>query len=272
MHILKSCYNPYMLGEKIFSESSLRIGYIICFVTAVGFICSLTYNYGYFWNFDAGIRILSIGDILTSYTLWIPTLGTLFFGYGLDVFLKRVEIDKTEKKIIKKSKHPKLIKFLIGLPQTILLIAIVLLLLCYIMFGYPYKPLILCLAMIILWVKIFGSILTSKAIKGRVNKYILGFFIFIPTILSLMFALGLDKSLNESKLNRPNAVFYFIDKPYQQFPTILLRHLEKGLLAKQIKQNDYMLFTWDDISRIEIIAQNEQFKGIGCKWFNLHCD
>lgn len=260
-----------MIGEKLFVESNLRIGYIICFVTAVGFICSLTYNYGYFWNFDAGIRVLSIGDILTSYTLWIPTLGTLFFGYGLDIFVKRVEIDKTEKKIIKKTKHPKLIKFLIALPQTILLMAIVLMLLCYLIFGYPYKPLILCLGIIILWIKVFGSLLTSKAIKGRANRYILGIFLFIPVILSLMFTLGLDKSLSESRLTHPNAVMYFIDKPYQQFPTILLRHLEKGLLAKQIKQDDYVLFTWDDISRIEIISQDKQFKGIACEWFNMHC-
>jgi hypothetical protein len=261
-----------MLGEKLFAESSLRIGYIICFVTAVGFVCSLTYNYGYFWNFDAGIRILSIADILTSYALWIPTLGTLFFVYGLDVFLTRVEIAKTEKRIIKKSQFPGLVKFLIGLPQAILLIAVVVLLIYYLTFGEPYKPLILCLGMVILWVKILGSLLTSKAIKGRTNKYILGIFIFIPATLSLMFALGLDESQHESKLTTPNAVIYFIDKPFQQFPTILLRHLEKGLLAKQIKQNDYMLFTWDDISRIEIISQNKQFNGIACEWFNLRCD
>lgn len=260
-----------MIVEELFEETRMRLGYIICFVAAVGFICSFTYNHGYFWNFDAGMRIISIGDILTSYTLWVPSLGTLFFVYGLDEFLSDVELSKTEKKLIKKSKSPKLMSFLIELPQLILFAFIAVLLGGYLIFGVPYQPLILCIAMLIIWLKISTVLLRSKLAKGRINKYILGMFLFVPAVLCLMFALGLDKSCKEATLTQPNAVLYFSHHPNQGYPTILLRHLEKGLLAKQLKQNDYMLYTWDDISRIEVISQSQQFKGIACEWLHLGC-
>lgn len=256
-----------MLEENFLNESNLKIGYLLCFVTAVGFICSLTYNYGYFWDFNAGIRLLSIGDILTSYTLWVPTLGTLMFLYGLDIFIKRVEIDKKEKKLLQKSKHPKLIKFLIALPQVILICLIILMLTAYGLFGYFDRPIILGLGLILLWTKLLGSILKTKPAKEHFNKYFLSLFMFIPAMLVFMFTLGLDRTLSESELTTPNAVVYFKERPSQEFPTILLRHLEKGLLTKQIKYNDYMLVAWDDISRIEILKQNHKFKGILCESF-----
>ncbi len=237
-----------MIGESLFEESKLRIGYIICFVTAVGFVCSLTYNRGYFWGCDAGISVLSIGDILTSYTLWIPSLGTLIFGYGLDLFLKHIE-DKEKSKKIKK-----LLKYLISLPQTILFIAIAILVFSYLMLGFPYVPMLVWAGFCFLWLKISGHLLASKIFAGRTNKFILGIFLFVPVILSLMFTIGLDQAIEDSKLKTANAFITMLHQQPKAIPTIVLRHLEKGLLAKDIVNNNYVMYVWHDISKIEIIS------------------
>jgi len=240
----------------MFEESNLRIGYIICFVTAVGFICSLTYNHGYFWMCDAGIHILSIGDILTSYTLWIPSMGTLLFGYGLDLFLKHIE-DKEKSKKIKK-----LLKYLVSLPQTILFIAIAVLLVSYLILDFPYMPILVWVGFCFLWLKISGHLLTSKIFTGRTNKFILGIFLFIPVVLSLMFTIGFDQALEDAKLHSPNAFLTQFTQQHKVTPTIILRHLEKGLLAKDIVNNNYVVYTWRDISKIEIISNNVIIKGV----------
>ena len=241
-----------MLEERLFEESSgLRIGYIICFVTAVGFICSLTYNYGYFWFFATGIRVLSIGDILTSYTLWIPGLGTLFFAYCFDMFLQHIE--KKEQKLLIK-KHKKFIRRLLGLPHIILLIAMSSILVAYFGFDYILRPLLVWFACCYVWLSLSGVISASKIFVGRTNHYVLGIFLFIPVILSLMFALGLDKAHCDSQLHVANANIYFITDLTHKHPTILLRHLERGLLAKEVNSPDYILFSWDNINSIEILA------------------
>lgn len=257
-----------MIGEKMFEESSLRIGYIICFVTAVGFVCSLTYNCGYFWLFNAGVRVLSIGDILTSYTLWVPGLGMLLFGYCLDLFLQRVE---QKDKIIKSIKHRKFIKRLIGLPHYIIFIAMITLLISYVLFGFLYRPIVVWFSCCYVWLSFAAYLSSLQLFAGRANKFILWIFLFIPVVLSLMFAIGMDKALDDAKLNAPNIKLFFLDEGNTPHPAILLRHLEKGLLAKEIDQNNYILYTWEDLSRIEILASKSHFQGIACEWFKLHC-
>lgn len=239
-----------MIGENLFEESSLRIGYVICFVTAIGFVCSLTYNYGYFWSFEAGIRILSIGDILTSYSLWVPGLSTLAFAAGLDLFLQRIE--KKETQTVKK--HKRLLKNLFRVPHIILLISMSLILIAYVIFGYIFRPIVIWFACGYIWFSASGALYSAKLFKGRTNKYLLGIFLFIPIILSLMFALGLDQSIADSRLKQPNANIYFVGDLAAKNPVILLRHLERGLLAKEIDNKNYQLFTWDDISSIEILS------------------
>lgn len=234
----------------MFEESNLRIGYIICFVTAVGFVCSLTYNHGYFWNCGAGINVLSIGDILTSYTLWVPSLGTLLFGYGLDLFLKHIE-NKEKSKTIKK-----LLKFMVGLPQTILFIALAILLVSYLLLDLPYIPVLIWAGFCFIWLKISGHLLASKIFSGRTNKFILGIFLFVPVILSLMFTIGLDQAIEDSKLHTPNAFVTMLHQS-KATPTIILRHLEKGLLAKDIVNNNYVVYIWHDISKVEIISNKQ---------------
>lgn len=241
-----------MIGESLFEESSLRIGYVICFVTAIGFVCSLTYNYGYFWSFEAGIRILSIGDILTSYSLWVPGLSTLIFATGLDLFLQRIEKKETQAA----KKHKRLLKNLFRIPHIILVICMSIILIAYFIFGYDFRPIIIWFACGYVWFSLSGALYNMKLFKGRTNQYLLGIFLFIPIILSLMFALGLDQAKFDSKLKQPNANIYFIGALETKTPVILLRHLERGLLAKEINNRNYQLFTWDDISSIEIIASS----------------
>lgn len=240
----------------MFEESNLRAGYIILFVAAVGFVCSLTYNHGYFWICDAGMNVLSIGDILTSYTLWIPSLGTLLFGYSLDLFLKHIE-DKEKSKRIKK-----LLKRLIGLPQTILFVAVIILLGVYLILDLPYIPILLWVGFCFVWLKISGHLLTSNIFAGHTNKFILGIFLFVPVTLSLMFTIGLDHAIEDSKLHTPNAFITLIHQESKATPIIALRHLEKGLLAKDIVNNNYVVYIWDDISKIEIISRNMPIKGV----------
>lgn len=248
-----------MLNEKLFEESRLRIGYIICFVTAVGFVCSLTYNCGYFWPFDAGVRILSIGDILTSYTLWVPGLGTLLFCYCLELFLQHIE---NKEHIIKFRKHQKLLKELLGIPHIILFIAMLALFISYILFGFHFRPIVVWFSLFYILLSLYGYLASSKFFAGRQNRLILGIFFFVLVALSLMFTLGMDKAREISKFNSPNANLFFIFEKQVAYPVILLRHLEKGLLVKEVDKSDYILFTWDDLSRVEIIAHKKNFNGI----------
>lgn len=254
-----------MIGASMLEETKLRIGYIIIFVAAIGFICSLTYNYGYFWLFDAGIRILSVADILTSYTLWVPGLATLIFGAALDVFLQRIE---NKDRFIKSKKYHKVInRFLLTIHAFILTGMSIILIAC-ILFGFKYRPIIVWFSFCYVLFSIYGHI--SRKIKlGRINKYILGIFSFVLVILSLMFVLGIDKALMDSKLNQPNAKVFFINKHSPQ-PVILLRHLEKGLLAKEINQQNYLLFTWDDLTHIELIARKNHFSGVLANYSKNH--
>lgn len=249
----------YMLNEKMFEESNLRVGYIICFVTAVGFVCSLTYNCGYFWLFEAGVRILSIGDILTSYALWVPGLGALLFCYCLELFLQRIE---SKEHLIKFKKHRKILQKLFGIPHIILLTAMVGLLLSYFTFGFNLRPIVVWFSWFYILLSLYGYLSASKFFSGQQNRFILGIFFFVLVALSLMFTLGMDKAREVAKLNSPNANLFFIFEKQIAYPVILLRHLEKGLLVKEIEQNNYILFTWDDLSRIEIIANKQHFNGV----------
>lgn len=250
------CYTVIMIGESVLEESNMRIGYIIFFVTAVGFVCSLTYNHGYFWLCDAGLNILSIGDILTSYTLWIPSLSTLLFGYGLDLFLKHLE-DKEKSKRVKK-----ILKYLVGLPQTLLFIALAIVLVTYLILDFPYIPILLWLGFGVIWVKISGHIMAAKIFAGRANQFILGIFLFVPVVLSLMFTIGLDKAIADSKLHTPNAFLTQTHPQARAIPTIVIRHLEKGILTKDIVNNNYVVYIWREISKIEIIANNSATQGV----------
>lgn len=246
-----------MIGASMLEETKLRIGYIIIFVAAIGFICSLTYNCGYFWLFDAGIRILSIGDILTSYTLWIPGFATLIFGVCLDVVLERIE---SKDRFIKSKKYHNLINRFLLTTHVLILTAMSIILIACILFGFKYRPIIVWFSFCYVLFSIYGHI-SHKIKLQRINKYILGLISFVLVILSLMFVLGIDKALMDSRLNRPNANVYFINKHAPQ-PVILLRHLEKGLLAKEINQQNYILFTWDDLTKIELIAGKKHFSGV----------
>lgn len=248
-----------MLDEKLFEESNLRIGYIICFVTAVGFICSLTYNCGYFWLFTAGTNILSIGDILTSYTLWIPGFGTLLFCYGLELFLRHIE---DRKHLLRFKKHQKIFQKLFTIPHIFLLTLALILLISFILFGFTFRPLIIWLSFFYIVLSVYGYLANTKFFSGRQNKLILGIFFFVLIVLSLMFTLGMDKAREITKLNSPNANLFFIFEKQTAYPVILLRHLEKGLLVKEIDNNNYIFFTWDDLSRIEILAHKTHFAGI----------
>ncbi len=245
-----------MLGEKLFEESSLRIGYILCFVTAIGFVCSLTYNHGYFWSYDAGIRILSIADILTSYSLWVPGLGTLFLIYCLDLFFQHIENTETAK--IKR--HKKLIKHLLRLPHLILLVALTAMLCADYIFALKLRPLLQWVAVSYLWISLTSIFFIFKPFKTRTNKYLLSFFIYIPVILGLMFTLGLDKSTLDRRISSPNANIYFLGQEDQPLATTLLRHLERGLLAKDVSSQHFQLYLWEDISSIEILANKNYGK------------
>ncbi len=72
----------------------------------------------------------------------------------------------------------------------------------------------------------------------------------------------MDKAREISKFDVATANLFFIGENQSPYPVILLRHLEKGLLVKEAAKNNYILFTWDDISRIEIIANEKRFKGV----------
>lgn len=73
-----------------------------------------------------------------------------------------------------------------------------------------------------------------------------------------MFALGLDKSIFDSNLHQANANVSFLGDIEHKKPIILLRHLERGLLTKEVSNRNYQLFMWDDISSVEIIAKRNQ--------------
>lgn len=211
-----------MINEKIFEESSLRIGYVICVVTAIGFICSLTYNCGYFWLFDAGIRVLSIGDILTSYTLWVPGLSALIFGYSLDLFLQHLEKND---RLIKSIKRKKTVKKFLWLPHMIIFTSMVVLLVSYILFGFLYRPIVIWFSCCYIWLSFTAHISTLSIFNARNNKFILWVFVFIPIILSLMFAIGVDKALHDAKINTPNVMLYFFDESADAQPAIEVQEL-----------------------------------------------
>lgn len=248
-----------MLAEGIYEESKLHIGYIILFVTAVGFICSLTYNYGYFWWFESGVRLLSIGDILTSYSLWVPGLGTLLFGYSLDLFIRHAE---SNKKLFKTKKYQLLLKKLLKPSHKITLVIMLALLCAFILIGFKLRPLIVWCSICYIWLSLSAYLSSSKFITGRTNRFIFGIFAFVPIILSLMFALGMDKAISDAKLNTANVHLYFFKRDEGAYPAILLRHLEKGLLVKEINQKNYILYTWDELSKVEIVAQQRHFTGL----------
>lgn len=242
----------------MFEEKGMRIGYIIICVTAVGFVCSLTYNCGYFWLFDAGVRVLSIGDILTSYTLWVPGLGTLLFAYSLDKFLEYVEIRQESAKTKRQQKN---IQDLFSIIHGAIFIALLIFLYASIIHGFMYRPILVWLSACYVILSVLGIASNKKVLPWRKYKFIQGIFLFIPVMLSLMFALGMDRALSDSKLTAPNINLFFINNTVP-YPTILLRHLEKGLLAKDLARKNYILFSWEDVSRIEIIANKNHFTGI----------
>lgn len=239
-----------MLGETILEESGLKVGYIILLVAGVGFICSLTYNHGYFWYLDAGIRILSIGDILTSYSLWVPGLGTLLFGAGLDLLLQHIEHEEASKL----KRHKKLIKNILGVPHIILLIISTFVITTFILDVYYFRPLLVWLCVAYLWISIGSMLFSTRPFKSHISKLVLGFFIFIPVILSLLFILGLDKFKMDEKLSTANAKIFFVSSKEVAHPIILIRHLERGVLTKNTNSNNLKLFLWDDISSVEILS------------------
>lgn len=239
-----------MLNEKLFEKTEIRIGYIICIVTAIGFVCSLTYNQGYFWYFDAGVRILSIGDILTSYSLWIPGFGTLVFGYCLDLFLQHLEKAETAKL----KRHRKIIKKILGLPHLALILILLCVIIAHSAYHYTFRPLVLWFAYGYLWMSVTSLLFAFKPFKKRVNRFIFSFFIYLPIMLSLMFTLGIDKCILDSHLHHANANIFFMNAKETATPAILIRHLERGLLAKEVDSRNLKLFLWEDISNIEILS------------------
>ena len=145
---------------------------------------------------------------------------------------------------------------MVNLPQTVVIITITILLSLYFIFKLPYMPLLWWAGFALLWLKISGHLLASNIFSGRTNKFILGVFLFVPIMLSLMFTIGLDQALKDSKIHNPNAFLSLTHQIPKVIPTIILRHLEKGLLAKDLTNNNYVVYMWDNISKVEIISEN----------------
>lgn len=242
----------------MFEESEIHFGYIIIFVTAVGFICSLTYNWGYFWLFDAGIQVLSIGDILTSYSLWVPGVGTLLCGYMFDMY-----IEQASKRWLNSSKKGRVIsKKIIEVSHSLLLTAALFILISFILLGFTYRPILVWISCTYVLASIIWHVRISKILLNRHSQFNLTIFMSVLVALSLLFMLGMDRALSESKLNVANANLYFKPKNERAEPVILLRHLEKGLLVKEIDRKNYILYSWDDIRSVEILTEKSHFKGI----------
>lgn len=247
---------------------------IIWIIIGTGFICSLSYNYGYFYEYIDGIKLLSIHDILNSFSLWLPAiLAPFIFGYGINTILKRTEDGLTEKEIIEQSKYPRITRAIRSSSENLIYLIVVLVLpASYLLLGYPYDPLLLWLAFFVFWAWLSSYLLSCKRLVERINKVIFGIFLIIVPLLSLMFALGVDRSLSESKINEPNANIYFVSSPNVPHKVIILRVLEKGLLSKIDKESTYTLHLWNDISRVDFQPRyTKPFRGILCDWFGVTC-
>lgn len=243
------------------------MAYITLIATVLGFFCSLAYNYGYFWSYDAGMSLLSITDILRSYSLWIPGIfGFILLGYYMEAVSTRIEQGKTEVELAQGTRNPELtIKIRNFFNKKLPFFCVLGLCLYYVFIGHPYKPIIFGLACLFIW-SIFISFILSHAKTEGLKRLMLEIFLLLPIFIISSFFWGLhDSQINEAK-SKPNAIFYLSDYPEIKHPTILIRNLESGLL---VKENElYELYSWNIIYKISPIKQKD-YRGILCDSINI---
>lgn len=254
-------------------ENGLNKTAITLIATFIGFLCSLAYNFGYFWEYSVGISLLSLTDILKSYSLWIPSVLALSLGYGFHILCTRVENGKSEDEIAGNAKYPKLVKlFRKFSSDTLIVIVVFIAFSWFILFGRPYDPIMMGVACFLIWGWFCIYILSCKKLVENSNRLILEIFLIVPLFLIPMFFIGLNASDHNNHIYKPNATLYDIESQTVGRKIIILRQLENGFLVLNQGNMTCSLYPWDSVYKIDIEKDNRRFRGIICEIFNTTCN
>lgn len=238
---------------------SANIGPIISVATAIGFLCSLIYNYGYFYGFSVDVRILSLNDILSSFTLWAPILISIAIGYLASKIIKPHHKNVFDA-INTKGGVGKVVMWLIFwlLAADLLLYIATATSIFYKIFGTVY-PLFIYFSSFVIWIMLTLYIGSHHKFKQRINELYLNTITYVIFIFATMFVTGITASSEQSMLHKSNISVYMNNKEIEN-RFILLRYLEQGLLVKETEQNSYVLITWDEINKV-VLVPTKPFHG-----------
>jgi hypothetical protein len=221
--LLIGSFNTHQFGAF---DAVFKGGVVHFIAVCFGFIFSLSYHYGYFFSADIKSHVLTFHDILYNYYLWIPLFSVVIFGIIMDYS--------------QMFKFPYIEKFLLFLAFTPLL---------YFMVRNKLSVAILVAMFVVLYI-------VSQYKKKDKGQYLRKFIASILAITLAAYAMGYYDY--KASVDEPDnkALIYMASNPQQAIEANLLLYLDRGLLIKQIDNQNIELLTWQRIDSIDLISQS----------------
>lgn len=261
------------MKQDINKNLDIGIGNTFAIAAIIGFLFSVSYNYGYFWDFSVSISLLSIRDIIGSYSLWLPLILSIFFMvFYFEMLL--VFIRKKLSYIINVKKPTEdvgniQVKNVLHLIVPFLALSVIMFA-SWLLIGFPKFRIIMIVFFSLLFLVVSIDVVYGSS-ERSLNKLLLYMVMIIAALSFGMFSLGHFVSVLDSRQKERNAVVTLNGVGIKVIPVVVLRNLESGLLVKDLKDERMKLFLWHDIRRVDVYLKKEnRFKGFIVEYLEKH--
>ncbi|MBA3662555.1 MAG: hypothetical protein H0W64_12605 [Gammaproteobacteria bacterium] len=168
-------------------------------------ICSVAYNYAYFWSLGLTLSQipLTMSDVINSALNWTPAVTIILSGSIFLILLtRRIEQGKTEDEIAASTSNPELTKKRRARPWKFLKYTIIIIFVCFLLFGQSYVPEARAAFLILsfLWFSIGETLSNSPRIQQERSITMQLVIIYLPIIIGYALAIGYDTAISQVKI------------------------------------------------------------------------
>lgn len=267
------------MQESIHNKVGLGIQ-AISLLLSMSFVCSVLYNYSYFYalGLPSHFLPLTLLDYSETTLLWSMPMGAVLAGIlFVELVLKRLEGGLTEEELIQSTSNPERTRKLRESPYKFIKLIVIIFapipVLKYLLFGLVTHPIVYYVPILFVsWIMISNWLFGHYRIRQRTTIFFRLFVFAAPLVAMFMFRQGYNTALHD--LTNPTMQYIIFTKDTQNNgnQVNVLRTFNQGVLVSSHKE--LVFYNWSDIK--EIVAQRKKikshyFKGIICDWFHYHC-
>jgi len=242
---------------------------IVALIISLAFVCSLIYNFAYFWALGIPLSDtpLSTIDIVNTAIIWAPAFILLIVIYlaviAFLVLLVNVSEVEGKKYDLWRKISPRTfwLLFFIGLIS----IGIVIL---FLIFGQTLlPPLIFFAAVMNIWFNLNMWLMDRDKDKSKIKILLRILIIFVPIFLFGFFWVGYSGSLSQLFQKNYDSIVYTKDN-VQGFEAVFIRSLDDGVYVKKVNDKNLTFLPWSEVKRLDRQYKKRIFHGALCAFMS----